>query len=377
VLVVRHGERRSSDIGSNCHTGALTVHLGAVIENYRLCRTLAGCDAAGVVKADAYGLGMEPVARALASTGCDTFFVARLEEGIRLRALLPAARIFILDGAAEESAPALIAQRLTPVLNSLDEIEAWSKAARAQRTSLDAAIHVDTGMNRLGLPPAELSILAKEYAQRLAGIALVLVMSHLACSDNPSSTMNATQLERLRAALAALPTAPASLSASGGVLLGKEYAFDLVRPGIALYGGNPQHDLPNPFRTVARLTGRIHQLRRVDKGEGVGYGATFHTARPTTLATVGLGYADGLMRAIANRGAGAVGGVRARIVGRVSMDLITLDVTDIPSADLGREVEFLGDTISLEEMAQAAGTANYEILVRLGSRFPRTHVGAP
>lgn len=356
---------------------SLTIRLDAIVENYRRCRSLAGAEAAGVVKADAYGLGMEPVARALASAGCKSFFVARLEEGIRLRTILSKTRIFVLDGASEETAPELIAHRLIPVLNSLDEIDAWSKAARARRAALAAAVHVDTGMNRLGLPPAEMSVLASESATRLAGVDLVLIMSHLACSDNPASAMNAVQLARFRAALEVLPPAPASLSASGGVLLGKDYAFDLLRPGIALYGGNVQRQLPNPFRTVVSFVGPILQVRRVDKGESVGYGATFHTARPTTLATVGLGYADGLMRAIANRGACVVRGTRAPIVGRVSMDLITLDVTNIPSAAAGEEVEFLGDAISLEEMADWAGTANYEILTRLGSRFPRTHTGAP
>lgn len=356
---------------------SLTIRLDAIVENYRRCRNLAGVEAAGVVKADAYGLGMEPVARALAASGCESLFVARLEEGVRLRTILPRSRIFVLDGASEETAPALIAHRLIPVLNSLDEIDAWSKATIARLGGLAAAIHVDTGMNRLGLPPAELSVLAGESVQRLAGIDLVLVMSHLACSDDPASPMNAIQLARFRAALASLPPAPASLSASGGVLLGKDYAFDLLRPGIALYGGNVQRNSPNPFGTVVFFTGRILQLRRVDKGESVGYGATFHTARPTTLATVGLGYADGLMRAIANRGACAIQGVRIPIVGRVSMDLITLDVTDIPFAVTGQEVEFLGDAISLEEMADWAGTANYEILTRLGSRFPRIHTGAP
>jgi alanine racemase len=188
--------------------------------------------------------------------------------------------------------------------------------------------------------------------------------------------MNVVQLRRFRAALASLPPAPASLAASGGVLLARDYAFDMVRPGIALYGGNPQRSASNPFGVAAELKGRILQLRRVDKGESVGYGATFHTARPSTLATVALGYADGLMRAIGNRGAGAIGGVRVPIVGRVSMDLIILDVTDIPSAAPGCDVEFVGDTISLEEVANAAGTANYEILTNLGGRFPRHYVSA-
>lgn len=358
-------------------TAILTVRLGAVAENYRTCGRLAGTEIAGVVKADAYGLGMEPVARTLASAGCDTFFVARLEEGVRLRPIVPDARIFVLDGASSGNAEALISHRLTPALNSLDEIAVWSAVARSRRTNLDAAVHIDTGMNRLGVSFRETTMLASDAREKLSGVNPVLIMSHLACSDDPSAKMNAEQLARFRSALALLPSVPASLAASGGVMLGPEYAFDLARPGIALYGGNPQPGATNPFKAVARLTGRVLQLRRVDKGECVGYGATFQAERPSTLATVALGYADGLMRAIGNRGMGAIYGVRVPVAGRVSMDLITLDVTGIPSTAVGTEVEFIGNTISLEEAADAAQTANYEILTTIGARVPRVHVSAP
>jgi len=355
----------------------LTVRLGAVAANYREIQRRAGpASVTGVVKADAYGLGMAPVAKALAAQGCDTFFVARLGEGIALRPLAPQARIFVLDGAAPDAVPALIAHRLTPVLNSLEQIAAWSACAREMRSTLDAAIHIDTGMNRLGLPAHELAVLSGEAKERLGGLRIVLAMSHLVCADDASSPMNALQLDRFRTALAMLPQAPASLASSGGVLLGKGYAFDMVRPGIGLYGGNPHLSAPNPFAAVAVLTGRILQLRRVDSGESVGYGATYRTERPGTLATIALGYADGVMRALGNKGSAAIGGVRLPFVGRVSMDLVTLDVTDVPQRALetGAEVELFGDTISLDEFAAAAGTANYEILTRLGSRLPRLYV---
>jgi alanine racemase len=357
-------------------SGCLSVRLNAVIENYRICQRLSGATVAAVVKADGYGLGAIPIARVLHEAACDTFFVARLEEGITLRHALSGVRIFVLDGCPSESAPALIAHNLTPILNSLGQIDIWRGAARGQRARLDAAIHVDTGINRLGLPAEELAILSAEANDRLKNINVVLVMSHLACSEDPSAKMNGEQLGRFRAALAMLPPAPASLSPSGGVCLGPEYAFDMVRPGIALYGGNPQPSRPNAFKPVVRLTGRVLQLRRVDKGEGVGYGATFHTQGPATLATVGLGYADGLMRAIGNRGAGAINGVRAPVAGRVSMDLITLDVTGIPSVAVGSEVEFVGDTILVDEIAAAAGTATYEIFTNLGKRLSRNYVSA-
>ncbi len=355
----------------------LTVRLGAIAANYRLCRRLAGpAGVAGVVKADAYGLGMAPVTGALLGAGCDTFFVARLGEGAALRPLAPEARIFVLDGASPSSVPVLLAHRLTPVLNSLDEIALWSAAARTAGSVCDAAIQVDTGMNRLGLPGYELSTLAAEAKARLAGLRVVLIMSHLACADDRDSPMNAEQLERFRAALAMLPPAPASLAASGGTLLGKPYAFDLVRTGIGLYGGNPHAHAANPFNVAVALTARILQLRRVDSAESVGYGATHRFAQPTTLATIALGYADGLMRAIGNRGAVAIGGARAPIVGRVSMDLVTVDVGAVPprALEVGADCEFFGDTISLEAFAAAAGTVNYEALTALGARVPRCYV---
>jgi alanine racemase len=349
----------------------LTVRLGAVAANYREIRRRAGpAIATGVVKADAYGLGMAPVAKTLAAEGCDTFFVARLGEGIALRPLLPAARIFVLDGVTRDTASALVSHRLTPVLNSLEQIAAWSG------TGIDAAIHVDTGMNRLGLPAYELAVLAAEAKARLGGLRIVLAMSHLACADDPSSPMNALQRDRFKSALAMLPPAPASLASSGGVLLGKDYAFDMVRPGIGLYGGNPHLSAPNPFIAVAVLTGHILQLRRVDTDQSVGYGATHRTRRSGMLATIALGYADGVMRALGNKGSAAIAGQRVPIVGRVSMDLLTLDVSDVPerNVETGAEVELFGDTISLDEFATAAGTANYEILTRLGTRLPRRYV---
>ena len=357
----------------------ITVRLGAVAANFKTAQRLAGPAVVGaVVKADAYGTGMVPVARSLLGAGCDTFFAARLEEGIALRPLAPKARIFVLDGAQPDMVSALIVHNLTPVLNSIADIAAWSAAARETGTKLDAAIHIDTGMNRLGLPAAELAILAGEHVKRLERLRVVLWMSHLACSDDPEARMNRDQLNRFRTVLAMLPPAPASLSSSGGIMLGKEYAFDMVRPGLGLYGGNPQPAKANPFATAVRVTSRILQLRRAEKGETVGYGATFKTKRRSLLATAGLGYADGLLRALSNSGAVAINGVRAPIVGRVSMDLVTFDVTDVPGTlAAGNEVELVGDTITLEKIAAAANTISYEILTLLSHRAQRRYEGAP
>lgn len=351
----------------------LDVRLGAVATNYRLCRTLSGTAVAGVVKADAYGMGMAPVARKLAAAGCDTFFVARIEEGVALRPLVPDARIFVLDGPRPQAIPLLLAHKLTPVLNSLADIAHWRARTRRQ-----AALHIDTGMNRLGLGADEFARLAAAPRKVLAGVDIVLIMSHLACADDPQAAMNGEQLARFRAALAMLPPAKASLASSGGVLLGRDYAFDLVRPGLGLYGGNPQPARPNPFRRVARLTGKILQIRRVDRGEPVGYGAAHKVARPSVLATVALGYADGLMRAMGNHGKGAIAGRIVPVVGRVSMDLAIMDVTAVPPSQCrtGSDVEFFGDTITVDAAAAAAGTISYELLTSLGPRIPRHYSGA-
>jgi alanine racemase len=358
----------------------LTVRLGAIADNYRTYLRLAAPAAvAAVVKADAYGLGAARVVPALAEAGCDSFFVARLEEAIAVRALLPRARIFVLDGAPADAVPALISHRLTPVLNSLAQIAAWSAAAQSARTALDAVVHVDTGMNRLGLPREELSILAAESAGRLAGLNLVMVMSHLASADQPQNKMNQEQLSRFRQALAMLPPAPASLAASHGAMLGPDYHFDLVRPGVALYGANPQGPegtaggVPNLMQAAAILTAKVLQLRRIDSGQTVGYGATFRAKRPTLLATIALGYADGYPRTLSNRGVGVVAGARVPVAGRVSMDLITLDVTDLAKPPIpGDDVEMLGDAVTLGEVAEAAGTNEYEILTRL-RRVPKVY----
>jgi alanine racemase len=347
------------------------VRLGAIAANYKDFRRLAGPVAvAGVVKADGYGLGAEFVAPALEAAGCDTFFVARLEEGIALRHVLGEARIFVLDGAPADAVPALIAHRLTPVLNSLTQIADFGNGATSPR---DAAIHIDTGMNRLGLTPDELALLAAQRRPRLKNIHPVLWMSHLACGDQPKNKMNQQQLARFRAALAMLPPAPASLAASGGGYLGPTYHFDLVRAGIGLYGGAPQEGGP-PLRTAAVVAARVLQLRRIDRGESVGYAATFHAQRPTTLATVALGYAGGIPRSLSNRGKAYAAGAFAPYVGRVSMDMTVLDVTNLTNIQVGDVVELLGDHMPLEDLAALAGTNAYEILT--GLKLPRHYVDA-
>lgn len=358
-------------------TAQLTVRLGSLAANFReSLRRAAPAAPAPVVKANAYGMGLAPVAHALVNAGADTFFVARMEEGIALRELLPRQRIFVLDGIAAGAGPALLSHALTPVLNSLDEVAEWSALARRERRELDAVLHVDTGMNRSGLSHDELSTLVADIRHLLDGIKLVLVMSHLARADEPDRDMNWVQLARFKAALALLPSAPASLSASAGIELGRDFLFDLVRPGLGIYGGNPVASRPNPYRTVAVLTGRVLQIRAIQAGDSVGYGAGYTAAHPMTLATVAAGYADGLMRSIAARGRAAIAGYFVPYAGRISMDLTVLDVTSLPANVVARgsAVEFMGDTVTLEEVADAAGTITHEVLTSIGPRVHRHYI---
>jgi alanine racemase len=366
--------------GTDTAPARLTVDLAALAANYRLiARRGAPAAVAPAVKADAYGLGMAAVAPALFAAGARSFFVAWLEEGIALRRLLPEAEIFCLNGIAPGTADAYAAHRLIPVIGSLAEVEEWRAASHGGRAP--AALQIDTGMARLGLPADEIDRLAAEPAL-LAGLNLTLAMSHLACSDDPQSAMNAEQIGRFRQALRRLGLegrTRTSIAASGGVFLGPDFRFDLVRPGAALYGLAPLTGCANPMAQVVFLQAKILQVRCVDRGMTVGYGATHRTTRPSRLATVSAGYADGYFRALGNRGHAYLGPVRVPVVGRVSMDLLTLDVTDAPPelARRGQWVELIGPHHSVDALAAEAGTIGYEVLTALGRRYPRHYLAAP
>ena len=369
----RHPEIPQAEAG-----GILTIHLGAIAENWRaLARRAQPAECAAVIKADAYGCGIEPVARALHRAGCRTFFVAHLSEGRRARPAAPDAAIYVLNGLLPGTAPAYADADLRPVLGSASEIAEWH-AFTATGWQGGAALHVDTGMNRLGLPPDEAVAMVQSGALR--GLRLTLLMSHLACADEPAHPLNGRQIgsfAELRAAFSALP---ASLANSSGIFLGPDAHHDMVRPGVALYGANPTPGHANPMRPVVRLEGRVIQLREVAEGETVGYGAVWTTRRPTRLAVVSIGYADGFIRAggasDSRGGAEAIiAGHRCPIAGRISMDLIALDVTDVPDTAVrrGSLVAFLDDTIGVDELAAHAGTIGYEVLTSLGRRYARIY----
>ena len=360
----------------------LTIDLDAIVENYTLLRgTFTGSDCASVVKANAYGLDVDKVAPVLAAAGCTTFFVAHLNEGINLRRILPDAAIHILNGPTPGSESYFTENQLTPVLNSLFQIAAWKKFLSTQTFSETppADIHLDSGMLRLGLPPNEVKTLAQEPG-RLEGLRINTLISHLACATELENPLNAQHLESFKAELNDLRiTAPTKVSfcGSSAIFLGPDYHFDLARPGAALYGINPLSGRPNPMRQVLRLQSKILQVRDVDTPQTVGYGATHRITQSGKIATAAVGYADGFFRSLSNCGCGYIGDIRVPIVGRVSMDLITLDVTDVPDHLLhpGTLIDLIGPNYDLDAVAEDADTIGYEVLTALGSRYQRIYNG--
>ena len=356
----------------------LSVDLDALAENFGILagHAASGIGCAAVVKADAYGLGIDRVAPALFAAGCRRFFVAQLDEGIELRGLLPQAEIHVLGGLLPGLENDFLAHRLIPNLNSLGEIETWAGHTSRLGEALGADLHVDTGMRRLGLPPDELDRLAGE-PDRLAGIELSLLISHLACAEERDHPLNARQLADFRRARDRLPPCPASFANSSGIFLGPDYHFDLLRPGVALYGANPTPGRENPMRPVVRLQARIWQIRDARPGETVGYGAAYEVSRPTRIATVALGYGDGYPRALGNRGHVLVDGHAVAVIGHISMDSTTVDVSGLPESRVrpGMMVDVIGPDNSIDAVAAAAGTVAYELLTHLGRRYHRAYSG--
>ncbi|HLZ66814.1 MAG TPA: alanine racemase [Aliidongia sp.] len=355
----------------------LTIDLAALRDNYRLLQgRLGAAQCAAVVKADAYGLGAARVATTLSRIGCRHFFVAHLQEGVALRAALPAeAEIFVLNGLMPGAEAACLDAGLTPVLNSLAQVDGWAALSRRRGRALPAVLQVDSGMARLGLAPAEVDLLARDPA-RLGGIAVRAVMSHLACADEPYHPANRAQLAMFEAQRRRLPPAPASFANSSGIFLGSDYHFDLARPGAALYGVAPVPGAPNPMRAVVRLDARVIQTRAIAAGDAVGYGHAFRAAAPTRIATLAVGYADGWLRSVGPGGQAYVGDRALPIAGRVSMDSLTLDISALPADMLqpGDFVELIGPHQSIDAVATAAGTIGYEILTSLGGRYVRRYV---
>ncbi len=355
----------------------LVIDLDALTRNWQaLARMVQPAECAAVVKADAYGLGAAQVAQSLADAGCRSFFVANPDGAAALRLVLgDAVTIYVLNGLIAETGD-LAGLDLVPVLNDLGQIVQWADEARRLERRLGAVVHIDTGMSRLGLPPAETARLAAS-PELLAPLDLHFVMSHLSCASEPGQTENHRQLELLRDAMRSFPGVRASLANSSGIFLGKAWHHDLVRPGYAVYGGNPTPSGANPMEAVIRLTARIIQVREVPAGTRVGYGGTYTTERATRLATLPVGYADGYPRALGNLAHACIGASVVPVVGHVSMDLMTLDIGGVSEdrAHVGSWVDLIRGRAMLDDLAARAGTIGYELLTSLGTRYARQWLG--
>lgn len=363
-------------------TGVVLVDLARLAGNWQaLARHVAPAECGAVVKADAYGMGAARVVPALQAAGCRTFFVATLDEAVRARALAPGAAIYVLDGLLPGTVRDLAGLGVIPALTSLADVRAWAALARNGTRAPAAALHVDTGLHRLGMSAKEVRELARD-TDLLGCLDIALVMSHLACADEAGHPMNREQLDVFHRLRAGLPRARASLAASDGLMLGADFHLDLVRPGYALYGGQAAQERSAPVEAIVRVRARILQVHDVAVGGRIGYSASYRATSPQRIATVAAGYADGVFRhaSATNETPGgfvAFGSKRAPIVGRVSMDLITVDVTGIddPAPQRGDWVDLVGPELPIEMVGRAAGTIGYEVLTRLGPRFHRVYLG--
>lgn len=361
----------------NRSPSVLTINLEAICENWlQLKSRLQNAECAAVVKANAYGLGAQKVAPALYQAGCKHFFVAHVNEGIELRPYLSDdATVYILHGCTAGTEVDCVVHNLVPILNSLGQLMAWQTLGKRLGRALPAALQIDTGMARLGLDEGELEKLITN-PQMLQGIDVRFLMSHLVSAENQTASINQLQRDRFLNAFQHLPISKTSLANSSGIFLGPDFQFDLVRPGAALYGVTPVEGEDNPMRQVIRLQGRVLQTRTVYPGTSVGYSHTWTAAKRSRIATVSVGYADGYLRSLSNRGHASFEGRRIPLVGNISMDTITLDVTDIPEDEIheGSMIDLLDPELGVDEVAKQAGTIGYEVLTNLGSRYTRQYV---
>lgn len=352
------------------------INLQALQYNYQLLRTKAAkAETTAVVKANGYGLGIAAVGKALYDAGCRTFFTAHFSEALTLRPVVKDSAIAVLHGLHPAEFAEAARHTITPVLQSLSMVERWAEFGFTRNQPLPAMIQLDTGMNRLGLSDDEQQhLIAKP--EILTGLQLTHWLSHFCSSEERDNPFNAEQKRRFDALLRQLPPAKASLSNSSGIFLGKDYHYDLVRPGVALYGANPTLELPNQMHPVLELYAPILQVRDVKAGDTVGYNQTYRFDRPGKVATIALGYADGYPRTLSNRGEARIGSFSAPIRGRISMDLITLEVTDIPEsvAHPGALACLIGPHRPIDQIASEAGTIAYEILTGLGTRVQRIYL---
>lgn len=354
----------------------LSIDLGAIQRNYANLRSRVGDGTiAAVVKADAYGLGAVPVSRALLEIGCDEFFVATLDEAIALRRAVGDGLIYVLNGPSDIDADLFRKNNLIPIINNFEQLSEIKKI----NSSLDIGIHIDTGMRRFGFDVQQVPEVIAAIEPKKSQIKPAMVLSHFACADEPDHPLNRRQRELFGKALTqfskVFPGIRSSLANSSGIFLGGEFLGDVARAGAALYGINPTPSQINPMDSVVRLRGRIAQLRFVDTLKTVGYGSRYLPSRGSIIATIPIGYADGLMRSLSNRGCAVVAGKSVPIVGRISMDSVMIDLSSLSEGhpSIGTPVDLIGPDCDIDQMAAHAGTIGYEVLTGLGQRIPKVY----
>lgn len=367
----------SKDDAHSYGTGRLSINLKNLAENYRIMKKQAQkSEVAAVVKANAYGLGIEEVVKTFHQQGCTSFFVATFDEALTIRQLVPEAQVYALNGVWTGVPSEYVHHQITPVLNSLHDLEIWQLECRRAGKLLPAIIHTDTGMNRLGLSVEDVGWLAEHRDEALDGIDVRYLMSHFSSADELTSPENQFQYECFQEIRSLFPDIPATLANSSGVFRSPDYHFDLVRTGIGLYGSNPTPETDNPMKPVVSLEVPILQVHHVKEGESIGYNSTYYVAEDEVIATVCLGYADGMLRSLSNQGCLYWNGIPCPIRGRVSMDLMTVSLSRIEGKlpQAGDMLEVLGVHQDIDALAASADTISYEMLTSLGKRYRRTYL---
>lgn len=356
----------------------LDINLNSVCKNYNIIKKKVGekCIVAATVKANAYGLGVDKIVPALLKVNCKFFFVATTNEAIQLRKINKKISIFILNGLITSDIKILKKYNLIPVINNLEQLKKIERFQKGKKYNFNIALHFDTGMSRLGFDQVETRKLIRNKKDLIKHSNVILVMSHLACADDKKSKLNKKQLLKFNDIKAHFPESLKSISNSAGILLGNNYHFDMVRPGISLFGGHCQKNERKIYRQVVSLRSRPIQVREIYPGDTVGYGATYIAKKTMKIATFGLGYADGFDRLFSNNYFIYFKKKKLRIVGRVSMDLITIDLSNIKNTKslINREFEIIGSKYTINNIAKTINTIPYEILTNLGKRYQRRYI---
>jgi alanine racemase len=355
----------------------LKINVANIVKNYKLVKDAVGeaTNVAAVVKSDCYGLGVKKIVPELAKAGCNEFYVANVDEGIALRDVLKSERIFVLHGINKGEERYFLKHNLIPVLNNEHQVEIWEASAKALKEKLPASLNIDTGMTRLGMSLDQFEQIINDLKNKSL-LDIIYIKTHLACANETSNKMNEDQFDKFKIIIKKYPGYKYSFANSPGFILGEKYWYDQVRVGAMLYGINPSDNKNFTVNPVVEVTSKIIKIYDITKEGTIGYGASYHLKPGMAIATMPVGYADGYFRSLSNKGHCYINGIKTPIIGNISMDLTTIDITNVPKRlrQIGQEIELIGKNISLETIASIANTISYEVLTSLGNRYRREYV---